>query len=83
MASFARWEDAFRAGLASMREHGLLRPDADAATLARATLASLEGGLLLCQTRKGVTPLDVALDALANLRSHAEPPELERSPWQA
>lgn len=69
---FDRWEEAFRDGLASMQRNGLLRPDADPSALALATLASLQGGLLLSQTRKDVAPLQVALDAaLDNLRRWA------------
>jgi TetR/AcrR family transcriptional regulator, transcriptional repressor for nem operon len=69
---FEQWEAAFRTGLARMREKGLLRRDADPDALAVATLASLQGGLLLGQTRKSTEPLEVALDAaLENMRRHA------------
>jgi AcrR family transcriptional regulator len=84
VAGFARWEGAFRAGLTSMQAHGYLRPDADPAALAVATLASVQGGLLLCQTRKDVTPLRVALDAaIANLRSCAGPADGTRAAQDA
>ena len=69
---FRRWSDAIALGLASMRERGLLRRDADPARLALATLASLQGGLVLSQARHSPEPLEVALDgALALVRSFA------------
>jgi AcrR family transcriptional regulator len=75
VSGFDRWEGAFRSGLASMKHHGTLRPEANPDTLALATLASLQGGLLLCQTRKDVAPLEVALDAaIANILSWASAP---------
>jgi TetR/AcrR family transcriptional regulator, transcriptional repressor for nem operon len=74
-AGFDRWEGVFRAGLTTMQAEGLLRSDADPAALALATLAALQGGLLLCQTRKDVAPLEVALDAaLVNLYGVASEP---------
>lgn len=71
-AGFARWELGFRNGLVHMREHGLLRPDADAETLATAVMVALQGGLLLAQVQRDVRPLAVGLDtALAAIRSQA------------
>jgi TetR/AcrR family transcriptional regulator, transcriptional repressor for nem operon len=75
VSGFDRWEGAFRSGLASMKHQGKLRPEANTEALALATLASLQGGLLLCQTRKDVAPLEVALDAaIANILSWASTP---------
>jgi TetR/AcrR family transcriptional regulator, transcriptional repressor for nem operon len=75
VSGFDRWEGAFRSGLASMKHQGKLRPEANTEGLALATLASLQGGLLLCQTRKDVAPLEVALDAaIANILSWASTP---------
>lgn len=69
---FARWESAIRAGLSAMRDRGELRPDADPGTLALATLAALQGGLLLTQTRRDVAPLAAGLDAaIAYIRTFA------------
>jgi TetR/AcrR family transcriptional repressor of nem operon len=69
-AGFARWEGAIRDGLAAMRERGELRPDADPDRLALATLAALQGGLLLTQVRREIAPIEAALDAaLAHIRS--------------
>lgn len=63
VGGFARWEGAIRGGLAAMRERGELRADADPDRLALATLAALQGGLLLTQVRREVTPIATALDA--------------------
>ncbi|HVA90545.1 MAG TPA: TetR/AcrR family transcriptional regulator [Chloroflexota bacterium] len=62
-ASFDRWEGYLARGLARMRERGALDDRADPATLAMAVMASIQGGLLLTQTRKTSRPLRVALDA--------------------
>jgi TetR/AcrR family transcriptional repressor of nem operon len=71
-AGFARWETAIRDGLSTMRDRGELRPDADPALLALATLAALQGGLLLTQTRRDATPLATGLDAaIAHIRTYA------------
>jgi TetR/AcrR family transcriptional regulator, transcriptional repressor for nem operon len=74
VGSFDRWEAAFRDGLEAMRARGLLREDADTEALALTVLAAVQGGLLLCQTRRDTAPLEVALDsALANIRASAAP----------
>src|SRR5487761_647200 len=51
-AGFARWEEPLRSGLEAMRAAGKLQRSADPATLATATLAAIQGGLVLCQTRR-------------------------------
>ena len=60
---FARWEAALCDGLRAMQARGELRPDADPDTLAIATLAALQGGFLLAQTRREILPLTAGLDA--------------------
>ncbi len=70
--SFDLWEGYLARGLEAMRVRGELAPTADPATLAAATMASIQGGLLLTQTRKTVRPLRLALDAaLRYLRAFA------------
>jgi hypothetical protein len=60
---------------------GRLRPDSDPETLAPATFASLQGGLLLAQSMQSAIPLEAALDAaLTALRSAAEPTSASRAP---
>jgi TetR/AcrR family transcriptional regulator, transcriptional repressor for nem operon len=52
-----------------MKTRGRLRADADPAALATATMASLQGGLLLTQVRRDPRQLRIALNAArANLR---------------
>ncbi len=61
-SGFLRWESAIREGLTAMYARGEL--DADPDDLALATLAALQGGLLLTQIQREVRPLEVALDAM-------------------
>jgi AcrR family transcriptional regulator len=69
---FNRWEKAIRDGLVAMRDRGELRPEADPQALALATLAAFQGGSLLMQTRRDLTPLATALDsAIAHIRTFA------------
>jgi AcrR family transcriptional regulator len=70
--SFERWERAFRDAVQQMKDLGLMRADADTAILATTLLAALQGGLLLCQTRKDVAPLETSLNgAIGYLRTFA------------
>src|SRR5260370_6574841 len=48
-----RSEQPLREGLETMRARGKLRSDADPGRLATATLAAIQGGLVLTQTRRG------------------------------
>ena len=53
-----------------MRARGALRSEANPAALAWATIASVQGGLLLAQTTRDYSVLEVALDAaLAHIES--------------
>jgi TetR/AcrR family transcriptional regulator, transcriptional repressor for nem operon len=71
VASFARWEGHIRDGLRAMRAAGKLDGRADPDELATATLASIQGGLVLTQTRRDAGQLAIALDAAyAHLRAH-------------
>jgi TetR/AcrR family transcriptional regulator, transcriptional repressor for nem operon len=70
--SFARWEEPLRRGLRSMQERGKLDRRADTARLATATLAAIQGGLVLTQSRRDPDQLAVAVGAAyAHLRAHA------------
>ena len=72
VASFARWEALLADGLRSMQARGKLDPSADPDELATATMAAIQGGLLLTQTRRDPRQLAIALDAAyAHLRAHA------------
>jgi AcrR family transcriptional regulator len=71
-AGFDRWEAPLRQGLEQMRVEGKLRRSADPARLATATLAAIQGGLVLTQTRRDPRQLRIALDAAyTNLRTFA------------
>jgi AcrR family transcriptional regulator len=70
--SFDQWEQYLLEGFTRMQERGELRTDADPAELAVAVMTSLQGGLLLTQTRKTTRPLQIALHtALTYVRSFA------------
>lgn len=72
VAGFAAWERLFVDVLERMRESGELRADASSESLATALLASLEGGLLLSQTRRDPRSLRIAIAAaLTHIRSFA------------
>jgi TetR/AcrR family transcriptional regulator, transcriptional repressor for nem operon len=72
---FRRWEAGIRRGLHAMHAQGRLRPDADPDDLALATLASLQGGLLLTQLQRDPRPVAIALDAsLALIQSQTVTP---------
>jgi TetR/AcrR family transcriptional repressor of nem operon len=62
-AGFNRWEAHIRAGLARMRVRGKLRKDADISALATATMASIQGGLLLTQVHRDPQQLRITLNA--------------------
>jgi TetR/AcrR family transcriptional repressor of nem operon len=67
--AFAHWQEPLRDGLRSMRARGKLVRSADPDKLATATMASIQGGLLLTQARRDPHQLAIALDAAyAHLR---------------
>jgi TetR/AcrR family transcriptional repressor of nem operon len=71
-AGFDRWEAPLRDGLGQMQADDKLVAGADPARLATATLAAIQGGLVLTQTRRDPQQLRIALDAAyAYLRSFA------------
>ena len=68
--SFAEWAGLLAAGLRRMRDRGVLTPEADPERLATGLMAALQGGYLLAETARDVTPMEVALDmALDHVRS--------------
>ncbi|WP_315832209.1 TetR/AcrR family transcriptional regulator [Bradyrhizobium prioriisuperbiae] len=76
--SFARWASYFETAFARMQTRTGKRPSGNLKELSEAMLASLQGGLLLAQTMRSTTPLELALDmaidyVAARLRLH--PPE--------
>jgi AcrR family transcriptional regulator len=61
---FHRWQAALHLGYSGMRESGVLPADTDVERLATATLAALQGGLLLAQMHRSTEPLEAALDTV-------------------
>ncbi|MBZ5738848.1 TetR/AcrR family transcriptional regulator [Nocardioides mangrovi] len=61
---FHRWQAAIRHGFEAMQSRGTLPAEVDVETLATATLAALQGGLLLCQMHRSTAPLAAALDTM-------------------
>jgi TetR/AcrR family transcriptional regulator, transcriptional repressor for nem operon len=59
-----RWEGRIREGFQAMHARGDLPARTDPEDLALATLAALQGGLLLTQLQRETKPLEVALDAI-------------------
>ena len=59
-----RWEGRIRAGLQVMHTRGDLPAGTDPEQLALATLAALQGGLLMAQLERDTRPLEAALDAM-------------------
>lgn len=77
--AFDSWESFLMRGLAAMQARGDLAAGADPVALAEATLAAIQGGILLAKTKKKVQPLRNALDgAMACLRSYAAVPSAAR-----
>jgi len=78
---FERWQALLAGTLRAMVAAGQLHTEADVDGLALATLASLQGGLLLAKTTRTTVPVEAALDAaIAHLRAFAvEPERLPRS----
>jgi TetR/AcrR family transcriptional regulator, transcriptional repressor for nem operon len=79
---FQTWESLLVAGLARMRESGVLRPEADPDRLATGLMAALQGGYLLAQTARDTTPMRIALDmAIDHVRAFAtEPASTDAAP---
>jgi AcrR family transcriptional regulator len=63
VASFERWQWYLACGLEGIQERGELAAEADPDILALATMASIQGGLILTRTQRSSRPLRVALDA--------------------
>ncbi|MBC7460944.1 MAG: TetR/AcrR family transcriptional regulator [Thermoleophilia bacterium] len=76
IAGFERWEGMLERGLTSMRAAGLLVGDAQPRELSIATMASIQGGLVLTQVRRDPEQLRIALtSAWSYLQSHAAAPD--------
>jgi TetR/AcrR family transcriptional repressor of nem operon len=70
-AGFDAWERLLADALERMRQRGELRADAAPAALATGLLASIEGGMVLSQTRQDTASLRIAVEAgLGQVRTH-------------
>jgi len=66
---FAAWQELFDELLRRFQREGLIPEDADVAQLAAGFVAAVQGGYLLAQTARDVTPMASAIDmAIAHLR---------------
>jgi len=70
-AGFDAWERLLADALQRIRQRGELRAEAEPAVLATGLLASIEGGMVLSQTRKGIASLHIAVEAgIAHVRAY-------------
>lgn len=61
--AFDQWRDIFRDGLQHMQRVGHISTDADPAQLANLLLSAFQGGMLLAQVARDITPLKDTLQA--------------------
>jgi TetR/AcrR family transcriptional repressor of nem operon len=65
---FTAWQELFEDLLHRFQRDGVIRQDADVPRLATAFVAAVQGGYLLAQTSRDVTPMAAAIDmAIAHL----------------
>jgi TetR/AcrR family transcriptional repressor of nem operon len=62
--SFIQWETMIRDGLKAIAARGELPDGTEVDNLALATLAAIQGGLLLSQVRRDTAPLEAAVDTM-------------------
>jgi len=62
--SFVQWETMIRDGLKAIAARGELPDGTEVDNLALATLAAIQGGLLLSQVRRDTAPLEAAIDTM-------------------
>jgi AcrR family transcriptional regulator len=71
-ALFAEWRDLLEAAVRRLQENGSLRSDAPVDELAIGLLGALQGGYLLAQTARDVTPMATSIDmALTHIESYS------------
>lgn len=79
-SAFETWRHAITAALKRLVDNGELDPQADLDELATATLASVQGGLLLAKTQRDSLPLKITLyTTLGQLQTHATQRRASRS----
>jgi AcrR family transcriptional regulator len=74
--AFDQWRDIFRDGLLHMQRLDRLSADADPTELANLLLSAFQGGMLLAQVARDITPLKDALQAaIDHVQTFATSPE--------
>jgi AcrR family transcriptional regulator len=69
---FTAWREAFEDLLHRFQRDGIIRQDADTTQLATGFVAAIQGGYLLAQTSRSVSPMAAAIDmAIAHLQQLA------------
>jgi TetR/AcrR family transcriptional repressor of nem operon len=72
--TFSKWEILIADGLRRMQASGILTSAASPTALATGLMAALQGGYLLAQTARDITPMEIALDmALDHIRTQLTP----------
>jgi TetR/AcrR family transcriptional repressor of nem operon len=70
LALFAEWKELLAGAIRRIQSAGLLPPDAPVDELATGLLAALQGGYVLAQTARDVTPMATSIDmALTHIES--------------
>jgi AcrR family transcriptional regulator len=74
--AFEQWTDIFRDGLERMQRLGHINADADPTRLAHLLLSAFQGGMLLAQIARDITPLKNALQAATDyVQTFTMPPQ--------
>lgn len=67
---FAEWQELLAGVLRRLQDNGVLAPEASVDQLATGLMAALQGGYMLAQTARDVTPMATSIDmALAHIES--------------
>ena len=67
---FAEWQGLLEGVLQRLQDRGALPPDVSIGRLATGLMAALQGGYLLSQTARSITPMETSIDmALAHIQS--------------
>jgi len=78
-AGYDQWLELFETGLATMRNRGDLRPDADPRHLAASLVIAHQGGAMLTHATGDAAPLRVAVNAAVDyVRSFATPTQPQK-----
>ncbi|TQK79092.1 TetR family transcriptional regulator [Streptomyces puniciscabiei] len=77
-SAFDQWRDIFRDGLQHMQQLGRISTDADPTQLANLLLSAFQGGSLLAQVARDITPLRDALQAAIDyVQTFVRSPEVD------